>query len=93
MKAFINLPWKIYQDDPHWIPPIKSELKKLLTPGKHPFWEFSQRELFLAKRGNEVVGRIAAIIDGNYNKHQQEKVGAWGFFECERDLGNSPGLI
>lgn len=85
MKAFVDLPWEIYRDDPRWIPPIKANLIRLLTPGRHPFWEFSRRELFLALRGTEVVGRVAAIVDNNYNDYQKEKMGIWGFFECRRD--------
>lgn len=93
MKAFIDLPWELYQDDPRWIPPIKSHLIRLLTPGRHPFWEFSRRELFLALRGSEVVGRVAAIVDDHYNDYQQEHMGIWGFFECRRDPEAAGGLL
>jgi hypothetical protein len=85
MKAFIDLPWTIYQGDPNWVPPIKSDLSRLLDPRKHPFWKFSERELFLARRGSEIVGRIAAIIDQNYNRYHNESMGIWGFFESARD--------
>jgi hypothetical protein len=85
MKTFVDLPWNLYRDDPYWIPPVKSQVIQLLTPGRHPFWAFSRRELFLAMRGSEVVGRIAAIVDDNYNEYQQEKMGVWGFFECQHD--------
>jgi hypothetical protein len=85
MKTFVDLPWELYRDDPYWIPPVKSQVIQLLTPGRHPFWAFSRRELFLALRGSEVVGRIAAIVDDHYHDYQQEKMGVWGFFECRRD--------
>ena len=85
MKAFVDFPWDLYRDDPHWIPPVKSQVIQLLTPGRHPFWTFSRRELFLAMRGPEIVGRIAAIVDDHYNEYQQEKMGVWGFFECQHD--------
>jgi hypothetical protein len=85
MKQFINLPWNIYKGDDNWVPPLKMFVKKLLDPDKHPFWKFSERELFLAKRGDEIVGRIAAIIDRNYNEFANEKMGIWGFFECRQD--------
>jgi hypothetical protein len=85
MKTFVDLPWELYRDDSYWIPPVKSQVIQLLTPGRHPFWAFSRRELFLALRGSEVVGRIAAIVDDHYNEYQQEKMGVWGFFECQRD--------
>jgi hypothetical protein len=93
MKAFIDLPWKIYQDYTNWVPPLKSEVRKLLDTRKHPFWKFSERVLFLARRGREVMGRIAAIVDGNYNEYHSDKMGAWGFFECIEDEEVSEALF
>jgi hypothetical protein len=57
----------------------------MLDPRKHPFWEFSERVLFLARRGSETVGRIAGIIDRRHNQVHSEKMGSWGFFECADD--------
>jgi hypothetical protein len=57
----------------------------MLDPRKHPFWEFSERILLLARRGSETVGRIAGIIDSHYNQFHSEKMGIWGFFECADD--------
>ncbi len=51
LKGFIDLPWKIYAAYPQWIPPLKKEVRRMLDPGIHPFWEFSERVLFLARRG------------------------------------------
>ncbi len=82
---FIELPWQIYKDYPLWAPPLKSHMRRLLNPSKHPFWKFSERELYLVRRGSETVGRIAAIVDGNYNEYHREKMAAWGFFECRND--------
>jgi hypothetical protein len=85
MKAFIDLPWKIYAENPNWVPPLKAEVRKVLDTEKHPFWKFSRRALFLARKGSETVGRIAAIVDDNHNRFHHEKSGVWGFFECEND--------
>jgi hypothetical protein len=85
LKDFIDLPWKIYADYPRWVPPLKAEIRRLLDPRKHPFWEFSERVLFLARRGSETVGRIAGIVDHHYNECHGEKMGIWGFFECMDD--------
>ena len=85
MKAFVDLPWKIYARDPLWVPPLKKEVARLLDPQAHPFWKFAQRRLFLAQRGSEMVGRIAAIVDQNYNRFHDERMGIWGFFECLDD--------
>src|SRR6185369_362750 len=85
LKEFIDLPWSIYASYPNWVPPLKKEVERLLDTGKHPFWEFSERILFLARRGSETVGRIAGIIDRHYNQVHSERVGSWGFFECADD--------
>jgi hypothetical protein len=85
LKEFIDLPWRIYAHYPNWTPPLKKEVDRLLDTGKHPFWEFSERVLLLARRGSQTVGRIAGIIDGNYNQCHGEKMGIWGFFECDDD--------
>jgi hypothetical protein len=85
LKDFIDLPWKIYAEYPRWVPPLKAEVRRMLDPRKHPFWEFSERILFLARRGSETVGRIVGIIDRHYNQFHDEKMGIWGFFECADD--------
>lgn len=85
LKDFIDLPWKIYSEYPNWVPPLKKEVRRMLDPRRHPFWEFSERILFLARRGSETVGRIAGIVDRRYNECHNEKMGIWGFFECADD--------
>ena len=93
LKDFIELPWKIYGDAPHWVPPIKKEVRRMLDPLRHPFWELSEHVLFLARQGPDVVGRIAGIIDGRYNRFHNEKMGIWGFFECTDDPGIAAALF
>lgn len=93
MRAFVDLPWKLYAHEPNWVPPLKSEVRRLLDPLRHPFWKFSQRSLFLARRDGQTVGRIAAIVDENYNRFHQEKMGIWGFFECANDPEAAAGLF
>ena len=68
IQAFVDLPWKIYAGYENWVPPLKSQVHKMLDTHRHPFWEFSERALFLAKRGNETVGRIAARASGGKRK-------------------------
>lgn len=93
IDAFIELPWEIYARDPNWVPPLRNEVRRLLDPSKHPFWLHARRELFLARRGGRVVGRIAAIVDDNYNRFHEERMGIWGFFECHDDPEAAAGLF
>ncbi|MCK5834075.1 hypothetical protein KAH81_10460 [bacterium] len=88
LKDFIKFPWFIYRKywpDYNWVPPLKKDMKFKLDTEKHPFWKHAERELFLAYDGLRLVGRIGAIIDHNYNELWDEKMGAFGFFECIND--------
>ena len=81
-KLFIDLEWKLNKDCPNWISPLRMERKRLLDTKKNPFFQHSQIELFIAYKGKEAVGRIAAITNENHNKFQNDNAGFWGFFEC-----------
>jgi hypothetical protein len=93
LKEFIGLPWSIYSDYSHWVPPLKKEVEKMLTPGKHPFWMHAERELYIAQVGGTVVGRIAAIRDDHYNRVHGENVGFFGFFETIEDYEIAEALF
>lgn len=80
--TFIKFPWKIYSNDPNWVPPLILDRKKIFNPGKNPFFKHAEMQLFLAKKNDEVVGRIAAIKNDLHNQHHNDKVGFFGFFEC-----------
>ncbi|MBA4353688.1 MAG: N-acetyltransferase, partial [Novosphingobium sp.] len=59
-KAFIDLAYRINADDPSWVPPLRMEAEELITPGKNPFFDHADVQLFLARRAGSVVGRISA---------------------------------
>jgi GNAT superfamily N-acetyltransferase len=79
--AFIKFPWRIYGDDPAWVPPLLIERKKFLDRDKHPFFEHGDAALFLARADGEIVGRIMASDDPNYNALHHTNVGCFGMFE------------
>jgi hypothetical protein len=83
-KQFINLPWKIYRDDPYWVPPLKSDIRSLLST-KHPFYVHAESNLYLALREGRPAGRIAAILNQRHNDFHGERAGFFGFFECMDD--------
>jgi len=84
LMVFIRFPWKIYQGDRYWVPPlIKDQLLKF-SPN-HPFYSHSEMILFMADKGGQTVGRIAGIIDHHYIKFHQENVGFFGLFESTSD--------
>lgn len=91
LKEFIDLPFDLYKADKFYVSELKSDIKHTLT--EDPFWHNAKRELFLAKKDGKPVGRIAAIINEAHNKHWQDNIGFFGFFECENDKGTAKALF
>ena len=83
--AFIKFPWRIYQSDPAWVPPLIIERKAFLDRKKHPFYQHGDAALFLARRNGEIVGRIMASDDPRYNELHKTNVGCFGLFESIDD--------
>ena len=83
--AFIKFPWRIYANDPVWVPPLLLERKKFLNRRKHPFYEHGAATLFLARSGGEIAGRIMVSVDSKYNALHQSNVGCFGMFESIDD--------
>ena len=85
LRRFIRLPWRIYRNEPLWVPPLVYERKRFLDRGKNPFFTHGEAEYFLAWRGDEVVGRVTAQIDHDFNEFHDNRWGMFGFFESEDD--------
>ena len=84
-KQFLQLPWAIYKGDPLWVPPLRGIQREMVGITHHPFYDENEIQLFIACRGSEVVGRIAAILNHGHNKRYNEKRGFFGFFESVDD--------
>ncbi|MBT8426486.1 MAG: N-acetyltransferase, partial [Erythrobacter sp.] len=90
-KKFVDVVWSIYVDDPYWVPPLKSEVHGLLNEKKNPWFEHGRLQLFLAERGDEVVGRISAHVDDLWLE-RFPGCGMWGLFEA-KDAEAAAALI
>ncbi len=84
-KAFLELERRLYRDDPNWVPPLWGERKKLVGFKHHPFWLDAEGQTFLVRRGDKVVGRVLACVNHAHNRAHKDRVGFFGFFECEND--------
>ena len=85
--AFIDISYRLNQSDPNWVPPLRSEMVELVTPGKNPFFDHARVQHFLALREGIVVGRISAHIDELALTQPPEQgmgpgTGNWGLFEA-----------
>jgi GNAT superfamily N-acetyltransferase len=92
-KRFIRLPWRIYANDPCWMPPLVMAQEELLGFRPHPFYEKSRSQSFLASRGGTDVGRITAIVNAGHIERYHEQRGFFGFFECDDDPAAARGLF
>jgi GNAT superfamily N-acetyltransferase len=93
MKPFIELSWKVNAGDPQWVPPLRMALVPVLDRKKHPFHQHADVAYFLAERGPEVVGRVAACVNHQYNQFHNDLTGFFGFFECTDDAGVAAALL
>ena len=93
LNTFIKLPWRLYRNEPNWVPPLLYDRKRFLDRSRNPFFKHAEVELFLAWRGETPVGRISAQIDRNFNEFQDHDWGMFGFFECSDDLEVAQALL
>jgi GNAT superfamily N-acetyltransferase len=93
LNAFIKLPWRLYRNEPHWVPPLLFDRKRFFDRGRNPFFKHAEVEFFLAWRGGEPVGRITAHIDRHFNEFQNNNWGLFGFFESEQDPEVAQALL
>ncbi|WP_375420874.1 N-acetyltransferase [uncultured Sphingomonas sp.] len=88
--AFIDLPFRLYADDPNWVPPLRGEALGLIDPAKNGWFSHAEAQLFLAWEDKRVVGRISAHIDTLALTMPAAQgfgpgVGQWGLMEAERE--------
>lgn len=84
-KQFIDFPHLLYADDAYYVPELYIAQKELLDEKKNPFFKHAQVKLFLAKRADKIVGRIAAIKNDNHVAYTGESVGFFGLFDLVND--------
>ena len=93
LMRFIKLPWRLYRNEPRWVPPLISERKRHLDREHNPFFLHAEAEYFLAWRDGEPVGRITAHIDRRLNEFHDNDWGLFGFFECEENTETAHALL
>jgi len=93
LDTFVRLPFRLYRNEPHWVPPLVHERKQALDRGSNPFFRHAEAEYFLAWRDGRAVGRITAHVDRHFNEFQGNRWGLFGFFECEDDPEVAAALL
>ena len=82
-RRFLAVPDAVYASDEHWRPQLSFERAAHLDPTKNPgAASVKNRQLFLAMRGGQDIGRIAAFTNPAHNAHSKSNDGFFGFFDC-----------
>ena len=92
-QAFLDLPGRIYRDNPQWVPALAGDERLRLNTKRYPFYKHSAAAFFLAARGNIPVGRLAVLDNRHYNNHNHTKSAFFYLFECEPDPEAACGLF
>jgi len=82
-RQFVELPYALYANQPHWVPPLRRDEYRRLSPATNAFLSHADMDLWLATSNGRVTGRIAAIDDRLHNETHRERVTWFGFFEAE----------
>lgn len=84
-RCFATFAWRIYHDDPLWVPPLLPERMKQLNPEKGTFFSHGEADFFIAYKNKKPAGTIMAAVDQSSNQSRSVKDGMFGFFECIND--------
>jgi GNAT superfamily N-acetyltransferase len=93
-RLFLTFPWRVYKDDPLWVPPLLPERAKTIDPARGAFFKRGgEAEFFIARRGGEPVGTVCAAEDGPTNEMRGARECVFGFFEYVEDYEVFTALI
>jgi len=85
VRRFIDIPFRLYADCPQWVPPLRGDVEVMLDSEKHPFYEHSDADFFIAVEGGEDVGRVGALENRAYNQYHDTRQAQFYLFECVDD--------
>ena len=92
-RAFFEFPWRVHRDSPAWVPPMLSMRHELLDKHKNPAWSYMEGDYYVALRGAQPVGTIAAFINHRHNEAHNERIGWFGAFDVLDDQQAASALL
>jgi len=85
VKQFVQFQYDLYKDCPQFCPPFRADITLMMNKKKHPFYEHSDGEFFIAERDGRIVGRIAVFVNTLFNEYHKVKKGQFYFFDSIDD--------
>ena len=92
-NRFIRIPFQFYKNCPQWVPPVLVDVDTMLNRKKHPFYEHSEGDFFIAVRDGKDVGRLAVFENRHFNEYHKVKKANFYLFECEDNQETAKALF
>lgn len=93
VEQFLRFPFDLYRGHPLWVPPLLMDARVQLDRGKHPFYEHSDADFFLAKDGDRALGRVAVLENKPYNRYHDKRWAQFYLFECAPEIEVAQALF
>ena len=93
VQRYIQIQFDLYQDVPQWVPPILIDRRAQFDKKKHPFYEHSDADFFIAVKDGKDVGCITALENKVFNKYHNKKVASFYLFDTINDLEVAQALF
>ncbi len=93
VNEFVQFHYDLYKGTPQWVPPFYADMNMMLNRKKHPFYEHSEGDFFVAKHGKEVVGRLAILENRPFNQYHQTRKAQFCLFDSIDDLEVATALF
>ena len=93
LTKYIKFPFSLYKNNKYWVPPIIADELETFDKVKNPAFENAEAYFYLAYRDNEIVGRIAAIINWSEVNDQQKSKVRFGWFDVIDDIEVTKALL
>ncbi len=85
VRRFVTIPYRLYENYPQWVPPLYIDAETQLNRQKHPFYEHSEADFFIATRDGRDIGRIAALVNRRFNDYHGTRQAQFYLLDCEDD--------
>ena len=93
LELFIKFPMELYKGNPYYVPPLINEEKSIWVKEENPALQYSEAAQFLAYKGENIVGRIAVMINHKEEKELGIRKVRFGWLDFIDDIEVSKSLI
>lgn len=92
-REFIQFPFRLYQNDPNWVPPLLPDIRQIFNHRKHGFYQHGDALFLLALEGDKTVGRLAVLHNHSNQPDTEQKTAYFYLYETQPDLALSKALF